>query len=125
MLSKNISNPSSWPEARREPFLLVANIQYLYLAFFSMIISVLVYVFHTLKVLSSEFVMRLFVTGSNNKLDTLFLCPKIVECSHATSFVYFQSLILRSSEPDAIILVEGWKAAQLQPLSWPYNILIH
>ena len=102
-----MSKPSSCPEANRDPFLRVANIQYLYFCFFSITIYVFVSVFHILKDLSSEFVIRLLVTGSNNKHDTLFLCPKIVECSQATSLVYFQSLILRSSDPEAIMLVEG------------------
>lgn len=84
LFSWKISMPSSWPEANRVPFFLIAVIQYLPFVCFSIIISVFDSVFQTRVVLSSELLIRFRVTGSQIRLETLDLWPRIVECYQAT-----------------------------------------
>ena len=69
--------------------------------------------------------MRAPVLPSKTTAETLFLCPVIVECSQATSLVYFHNLIFLSSDEEAMRLVVGWKQTQLQPRSWPSSTFTH
>lgn len=125
LFNTKISSPSSCPEASKVPFFFTEVIQYLALLLFYTIMSVFDSMFQTLVVLSSELLIKFRVVGSHTRLETLDLWPRIVECSQATSFVYFQSFIFLSSEPDAIIFCVGWNVTQLQPLSCPYKIFMH